>query len=164
VCLPPQQRTKPASAQLDGQKNLSLAFNEFVWLQLAFMTSSSDGVRCTIQDGSVWLQLDNVRVNIPSHIVHKSKMFNAAVSSVADPSIARGFTLAAPKEWLQAWLACYGSEEDHLGCADRKVLVNCLMVSFCSRNAAPSLLSTSIALLVRHKVHCISDSRLNAVS
>jgi hypothetical protein len=95
------------------------------------MMRSSDGVRCTVQDGSVWLNLDNLRVSIPSHLLHKSKTLMAAVSSFPDPSIASGFTLAAPKEWLQAWLACYGSEENHLGCVDSTGLVNCLMVCCC---------------------------------
>jgi hypothetical protein len=80
----------------------------------------------------VCLHLDNVRVIIPSHLLHKSQTLMDGVSTVADASIARGFTLAAPKEWLQAWLACYGSEEGHLGSADITVLANCLMVCFCS--------------------------------
>jgi hypothetical protein len=68
------------------------------------MMCSSDGVRCTVHDGAVWLYLDNIPVNIPSNLLHKSKTLMGGVSSVTHPST--GFTLAAPEEWLQAWLAC----------------------------------------------------------
>jgi hypothetical protein len=117
------------------------------------MTSSSDGVRCTLHDGSVWLHLDDGRVSIPSHLLHKSKTLMDVVASGSDTSVARGFTLAAPKEWLQAWLSCYGSEEDHLGCEENTFLANCLMVCFCSRNAAASMLTTIFT--VSACCHCV---------
>jgi hypothetical protein len=130
-CLP-QQCTKPASALLHHKILLSLSFLSCIQLRLAFMVSSSDGVRCTLHDGSVWLHLAYARTNIPPQLLHKSKTLMDAVSSVSDPSIARGFTLAAPKEWLRAWLACYGSGEQNLAFKDSKVLLHCLMVCFCT--------------------------------
>jgi hypothetical protein len=92
------------------------------------MKRSSDATRCTVHDGAVWIHVDNVRVHIPSHLLNKSQILIDALSSVDDSSVATFFTLAAATEWLQAWIACYGSEEERLGCADTKDLVNCLLV------------------------------------
>jgi hypothetical protein len=72
----------------------------------------------------------NVLVPIPSHLLNKSQILIDAMSSVDDTSGSKDFTLPAPKEWLQAWMACYGSEEERLGRANIKDLVNCLLVSF----------------------------------
>jgi hypothetical protein len=76
-------------------------------------------------DGAVWMHLD---VRIPSHLLNKSQVFMDAMMSEAAPSVARDFTLAAPKEWLQAWVACYCSDKQHLSCAETSELVHCLMV------------------------------------
>jgi hypothetical protein len=90
------------------------------------MSSLKRGVRCTVHDdGAVWMHLD---VEIPPDILSKSKVLMDAVLSEADDSIARDFTLAAPKEWLQAWVACYCGGEQRLSCADTGDLINCLLV------------------------------------
>jgi hypothetical protein len=92
------------------------------------MQSQSDVTRCTVHDGEVWMHLDNLCILIPSHLLNKSQILIDALSSVNDFSVAKNFTLAAPKEWLQDWMACYGSEEERLKCAGVKDLVNCLLV------------------------------------
>jgi hypothetical protein len=76
------------------------------------------------------MHLDDQPVKMSSTLLEKSKMFTDALSSIADPSIAVDFTLDAPKEWLRAWMACYGSEQERLGNADTADLLNCLMVRF----------------------------------
>jgi hypothetical protein len=100
------------------------------------MTSSSEQVRCTVHDGAVWMHLDNTRVNIPSHLVNKSQLLRDAMASDDDTSISRDFTLPAPKEWLQAWMACYGSKEERLKSVHIQDLVYCLLVCSCSWSAA----------------------------
>jgi hypothetical protein len=82
-----------------------------------------------VHDGAVWMHLDNASVKIPSELVHKSQTLVDALS-VTEPSIKRKFSLPAPKEWLQAWSACYCNEEENLSCEDIKDLVNCLLVCF----------------------------------
>jgi hypothetical protein len=78
------------------------------------------------------MHLDTERVHIPSHIVNESKILMDALASACDASVTRGFTLAAPTEWLRAWVACYIQEEERLRSADNSDLVNCLIVCFCS--------------------------------
>jgi hypothetical protein len=95
------------------------------------MASSSDGVRCTVHDGEVWVHIDSVQVHIPSRLLRKSQILMDALASVRDSSVTRRFTLAAPTEWLKAWVACFVSEEAYLSDADSKVLVSCLIVCFC---------------------------------
>jgi hypothetical protein len=138
------------------------------------MVSSSHiaGVMCTVQDGAMWLHLDNVRVNIPLHLLHKSKTFMDAASSFSDPCIARGFTLTAPKEWLQAWLDCFCSEKVHLGDGDSAVLANCLkngvflLLKHCSQHAKPALAGCSVPWPLRslplgfQAQHCIIARQL----
>jgi hypothetical protein len=107
------------------------------------MTSVNDGVKCTVHDGAVWLHLDSVPTHIPSHLVNKSQILMNAISSVDDSSLTKYFTLDAPKEWLQAWVACYGGEESRFWCADVKDLVSCLLVRLRSSIAAPATLITA---------------------
>jgi hypothetical protein len=95
------------------------------------MTSASDGVRCTVHDGEVWMHVDDERIIIPSRLVDKSQILVDAVLSVDDSSVTNDFTLPAPKEWLQAWIACYGGEDEHVKYADTKDLVKCLLVRCC---------------------------------
>jgi hypothetical protein len=94
------------------------------------MDGSSDGIKCTISDGEVWMHLDGTRVHIPSHILHQSKMLMDVLSSAGEPSVTRNLKLAAPQEWLQAWAACFIHEEARLGCAAIEGLMNCLLVCF----------------------------------
>jgi hypothetical protein len=75
----------------------------------------------------MWMHLDSGVVNIPSPLLNNSKLLVNALS-VADPSVARKVTVAAPKAWLQAWVACYCNGEQNLGRHDIKDLVNCLLV------------------------------------
>jgi hypothetical protein len=103
------------------------------------MTSSSDVTRCSVQDGAVWMHLDNVPVHLPSHLLNKSQILTDALSSVDDSSVTKNFTLAAPKAWLKAWMAYNSSEEERLTLlrrADIQELVSCLLVSFRVCNAA----------------------------
>jgi hypothetical protein len=58
------------------------------------------------------------------------------MSCVDDSSITGELTLPAPKEWLQAWMACYGNEQEPLRCAGIKEVVNCLLVRFSFKSAA----------------------------
>jgi hypothetical protein len=76
------------------------------------------------------MHLDNDRISIPSRLVNQSQILLDAMSCVDDSSITGDLTLPAPKEWLQAWMACYGSEEERLRCADTEDLINCLLVRF----------------------------------
>jgi hypothetical protein len=94
------------------------------------MSTSCSGVRCTAHDGAVWTHLDNERVKIPLSLLEESRIFTDALSSMADPSIAIDFTLAAPKEWLRAWMANYGSGEELLSNTDIEDLLSCLMARF----------------------------------
>jgi hypothetical protein len=92
------------------------------------MNSLSDMVKCTVDDGALWMHLDDIRVNIPSSLVHKSQMIKAMLSSHADASATSDITLAAPKQWLRAWAYCFGNGETRLSSADNRSLVNCLLV------------------------------------
>jgi hypothetical protein len=91
------------------------------------MSTSSDAVKCTVRDGAIWIQLDNVSVKIPQQLLNKSKVLMDALS-VAEPSVTQTVTLAAPKEWLQAWVLCYCNEEETLSDIDINDLINCLLV------------------------------------
>jgi hypothetical protein len=106
----------------------SRALQPFPLLTMLIMSSSSPGVRCTAHNGAVWMHLDDVPMKIPPSLLDKSKTFTEALSSVADPSIATEFTVAAPKEWLRAWVALYGSEEEPISKLDVEDLLNCLLV------------------------------------
>jgi hypothetical protein len=77
----------------------------------------------------MWMHLDNVSVEIPPELVKMSQILTNALS-VAHPSFARKVTVAAPREWLQAWAVCYCNKELSLNCEDIKDLVNCLLVCF----------------------------------
>jgi hypothetical protein len=74
--------------------------------------------------------LEDVRVNIPSHLLESSKMLMCLLSSVDDLSIARNIALPAPKEWLKAWVACFCSEKKLLRKSVIRDVVNCLLVCF----------------------------------
>jgi hypothetical protein len=93
------------------------------------MSSSNDTVRCTVNDGELWMHIDNASVKIPAQLLEKSEVLTDALS-VACPSVTRKVTLAAPEEWLQAWVSCYCNEEVSLGIKDITDLVNCLLVCF----------------------------------
>jgi hypothetical protein len=82
------------------------------------------------------MHLDDVPVLIPPNLVYKSQLLIDALSSVDDSSVSRDFTLAAPKDWFQAWLACYSGEEERRRHADTTDLVNCLLVSLCYLSVA----------------------------
>jgi hypothetical protein len=97
--------------------------------QIGVMSRSTDGVRCTVYDGAMWMHLDNASVKIPSQLLNKSQVLMAALS-VADPSARRKVTVAAPREWLQAWVGCYCNEQGSLECENINDLVNCLLVCF----------------------------------
>jgi hypothetical protein len=114
--------------------------------QLVVMsTPSEDGVRCTVHDGEVSMHLDHPRVPIPSRILNQSKVLLDTLTSACDSSATKSFTLAAPTEWLQAWVACFVTEEQSLGYADDEVLVKCLMVRF-------HLHSTAFRVLFSHAI------------
>jgi hypothetical protein len=123
------------------------------------MKSPSDVTRCTVHDGAVWIHLDNVRVHIPSHILNKSQILIDALSSVDDSSVAKNLTLAAPEEWLQVWVACYGGEEERLRCAGIKDLVNCLLVRIhlleCSCRRAQRCLMVYICRACVDSLSCV---------
>jgi hypothetical protein len=87
-----------------------------------------------VHDGAEWMHLENDRISIPSRLVGQSQVLMDAMSCVDDSSITRDLTLPAPKEWLQAWMACHGGEEELLRCADTKHIVNCLLVRFCFKS------------------------------
>jgi hypothetical protein len=100
------------------------------------MTSSSDVVKCSVCNGAVWMHLDDGPVHIPSHLLNRSQVLKDALLSLDDSSVTVEFTLPAPQEWLKAWMACYGGENEHLSSADVKDLVNCALVRFCHRSSA----------------------------
>jgi hypothetical protein len=106
------------------------------------MISSNDVVRCTVRDGEMWMHLDNGSLKIPSQLLNESQVLRDALSA-AHPSGTRKVTVAAPKEWLQAWGLCYCNEEESLSCQNIKDLVNCLLVCFLLWNAGPMLLLCS---------------------
>jgi hypothetical protein len=75
------------------------------------------------------MHLDNGSQKIPSQLLNKSQILMDALS-VAHPSVTRKVTVAAPKEWLEAWVACYCNEEESLSWNNTKDLMNCLLVCF----------------------------------
>jgi hypothetical protein len=93
------------------------------------MFSTKDVVRCTVHDGEMWMHLDHGGLKIPSQLLCKSQILRD-VLSVAFPAVTRKVTVPAPKEWLQAWVVCYGNEEERLSCDNVKDLVHCLLVCF----------------------------------
>jgi hypothetical protein len=95
------------------------------------MPSACDGVRCTVHDGEMWMHVDNKPIIIPSRLLDKSQLLIDALASVEDSLVTKDFTLPAPKEWLQAWIACYGGEDEHVKYADTKDLMKCLLVRCC---------------------------------
>jgi hypothetical protein len=148
------------------------------------MLSSSDGVTCTVSDGEMWKNLDSGVVKIPSPLLNKSKMLVNTLS-VAHSSVARKDTVAAPKAWLQARVACYCNEEQNLSRHDITVLVNCLGVyrsldkalvvttsttyaatGFTARHALRSTLPLSKcnALLLFNCLHCMWEGTLARVN
>jgi hypothetical protein len=102
------------------------------------MFSSKDVGRCTVHDGEMWMHLDNGSLKIPPQLLSKSQILVDALS-VAHPSVTRKVTVAAPKEWLHAWVVCYGNEKEILSYDNIKDLVNCLLVCFLLWNAGPML-------------------------
>jgi hypothetical protein len=124
------------------------------------MKSPSDVTRCTVRDGAVWIHLDNVRVHIPSHILNKSQILKDGLSSGEDSSVGKKLTLAAPEERLQAWMACYGGEEERLRYAGTKDLVNCLLVRI---HLLESSCRRAQSCLMVYRCRCCVDS-LSCVS
>jgi hypothetical protein len=92
------------------------------------MRSRSDMVRCTVHDGAVWMHLDNVPVQIPSHLAEKSQLLKDILLSVDDHSTASDFSLGICEGWVKALVARYGSEDDHLSNTDIGDILNCLLV------------------------------------
>jgi hypothetical protein len=109
-------------------------------------------------DGVVWMQ-EGVR--IPLHVLKKSQTLMDALLSEADSVIAGEFTLAAPTEWLQAWVACFCSEEQHLSCAETFELVNCLMVCSCFWLVASIARNRFILCLRRCDDYCHLNATLD---
>jgi hypothetical protein len=60
--------------------------------------------------------------------VNESKVLLDALSSVSDATLTSNFTLPAPTEWLQAWVACFVREDARLDSTEISVLMNCLQV------------------------------------
>jgi hypothetical protein len=104
------------------------------------MSSSVDAVRCTLHQGAMWMHLDNVSVKIPPQLLEKSPILMNALS-VAHPSVARKVTVAAPREWLQSWVACYCNEEESLSSVDIKDLIKCLLVCLLLWKVLPIVLT-----------------------
>jgi hypothetical protein len=119
------------------------------------MLSSRDAVTYTVHDGAMCIHVDNFSVKIPQQLLNKSQFLMDALS-VAEPSVTRKATLAAPKEWLQAWVVCYCNEEESLSEKDTRDLVYCLLVCFlrlaCSSHRAKNRNSCPIC------VHGMSDA------
>jgi hypothetical protein len=142
-----QQLTKTKKVQRHYLQSLRYSLYPTSHFKIAFMSSRSRGVKCTVHpDGSMWMHLD---MKVPSHLLKESKVLTDALMSEADPSFARDFTLAAPKEWIQAWMVCCCSDEQRLSCADTKDLVNCLMVCCYFWVVASSALNFYIVSLCR---------------
>jgi hypothetical protein len=95
------------------------------------MSWSTDGVRCTVRDGAMWMHLDDLTVQIPPQLLNTSQVLMKAMS-VARSSVARKVTLAAPQRWLQAWVGCFCIEEEILSDQDTQSLVDCLLVCLLS--------------------------------
>jgi hypothetical protein len=125
------------------------------------MSTSRDAVRCTVRDGAMWIHLDDISVKIPEQLLNKSEILTDAVS-VAEPSVTRKITLAAPKEWLQAWVLCYCNEEESLKSKDINVLVNCLLVRFL--RLVHSFHRDQNRYFCVNCVHSVSTSGLNTSS
>jgi hypothetical protein len=117
-----------------NQKQLSCAFRSLVRRRIERMSSFRDGVRCTVHNRSMLIHLDNGSVEIPSKLVNSSKVLMDALS-VSNPSDKRKVTLAVPKEWLQAWAACYCNEEESLRSQNIEDLIHCLLVCLLIWNA-----------------------------
>jgi hypothetical protein len=94
------------------------------------MLNSREAARCTVRDGAVHMYSDDDCVHIPYHLWSKSELFMDTVPSVADSFVTHDFSLAAPTEWLLAWVHCYGKEAHALADVSIWTLVNCLMVCF----------------------------------
>jgi hypothetical protein len=100
------------------------------------MNSLTDVVKCTVDDGGLWMHLDDMRVNIASSLAEKSPILKAVLSSHAESCTTGDMFLAAPKEWLRSWASCFGNGETRLGGTDITDLVNCLLVCFsCEKEA-----------------------------
>jgi hypothetical protein len=82
------------------------------------MTSTSEGVRCIVQDGEVSMHLRDVRTDIPSHLLMESRIVADVLSSMSDSPLTRNFTLTAPTESLEAWVSCYVRKVELLDEAD----------------------------------------------
>jgi hypothetical protein len=96
-----------------------------------------------VHHGAVWIQLDDdVGVKIPSHLLEKSQILMDALESVEDPSTASDFSLGVPKQWLQAWVARYGSKDARVNNAGGEDLVHCLLVCSVPWNVALASLTT----------------------
>jgi hypothetical protein len=80
-----------------------------------------------VRDDAMWMHLDDATVKIPQQLLNQSQVLVNAMSA-AQPSGARKVTLAAPKEWLQAWAGCFCNNEERLADQDIQVLVSCLLV------------------------------------
>jgi hypothetical protein len=106
----------------------------------------------------MWMHLDDVSVEIPQQLLDKSEVLMDALS-VAEPSVERNVTLAAPKEWLRAWVGCFCNEGESLSGKDISDLVNCLLVCFLrlERSCHRDPKSNSC----RNCVHSLSPSRLD---
>jgi hypothetical protein len=93
------------------------------------MFSSTDSAMWSVDDGTMSIQLDNGCVNVPSELLNKSQVLIDALS-VTHSSGTKKVTLAAPKEWLQAWAVCYCNDEENISSKETTVLVKCLLVRF----------------------------------
>jgi hypothetical protein len=139
------------------QQSFLFVVFRFEYLKIAVMSSASRGVRCTAHDdGTVWMHLD---VQIPSRLLNKSQVLMDAMVSGGDPSSTRDFTLAAPTEWLQAWVVYCCGDKQRLGRADTEELVHCLMVCFFHYLAACSALTSYIVCSCCSCVDCHSKAR-----
>jgi hypothetical protein len=105
------------------------------------MFSSTDSAMWSVDDGTMSIQLDSGCVNVPSELFNKSQILLDALS-VTHTSGTKKVTLAAPKEWLQAWAVCYCNDEENISSEDTTVLVNCLLVCFFLLTAAPIVPTT----------------------
>jgi hypothetical protein len=85
-------------------------------------------VKCTAHDGDLCMHLDDVRVHIPPHLLNESKVLLDALSSACDSSHMSDFTLAAPTDWLQAWVLSFDRDAEPLSSAETEILVKCLKV------------------------------------
>jgi hypothetical protein len=125
------------------------------------MLSSTDAVKCTVRDGAMWIQLDNESVKIPQQLLNKSKILMEALC-VAEPSVTRSVTLAAPKEWLQAWVLCYCNEEESLRSKDINKLISCMLVCFlCLERSSHGAQNRYVC---RTCIHSLSRARVNTSS